>query len=409
MSLPSLSKQHCIAHRSVSPLYQHTTLFRQPQFLPSLSTQHCIAHRSVSPLYQHTTLYRPPQFLPFLSKQLYRPPFNLSPLTPQNHRPPHNFSPLSAHNNNVHRSVSLLSPHNTVSPTAQFHSSLATQHYRPPLSLSPLSAHNTIAHRSVSPLCQHTTLSPTAVTPLSQHTILYRPPLSLFPLTTQHLPTVPSLPSLSTQHYRPPLSLSPLSAHNTVYLHSAETYFFTLETPIKSHQPSAAIIWNSPILHFSRVRVQHTAVRDCASLCLLLRPYIFSQAWSTFAIFLYTRKFIAIRALGLWIPLHEVLLSQRVVEHVPEVTRKQWEIQQENGTKSENKKEQERRSKQKQIIHQLKSERNKMEHSNKGNGREIKRIETKRNGDGKCRRLNGTKQEWNRRRTEEIASVTEKK
>ena len=34
----------------------------------------------------------------------------------------------------------------------------------------------------------------------------------------------------------------------------------------------------------------------------------------------------AIKALGLIIPLHEVLFSQILVEHVDEVTRKQWEM-----------------------------------------------------------------------------------
>jgi len=53
-----------------SPLSAHNTLSPTAQFLPSLSTQHSIAHRSISPLSHHTTLYRAPL----------------------------NFSPLSAHN-----------------------------------------------------------------------------------------------------------------------------------------------------------------------------------------------------------------------------------------------------------------------------------------------------------------------
>ena len=103
-------------------------------------------------------------------------------------------------------------------------------------SISPLSQHTTlcIIHRSISPLSQHTTLCILyrSISPLSQHTtlcIIHR-------------------------------SISPLSQHTTLCI--AECGVLCC--------------------------FKHTAVRVCAALCLLLHPYFFHQASSTFAKFLYT-------------------------------------------------------------------------------------------------------------------------
>jgi len=187
-----------------SSLYQHKTLYRPPfnfsplsarntltptaQFLPSLSIQHFIAHRSISSLYQHKTLYRPPpNFSPTQHTTLYRPPLNFS----------------------------LHSAHNTLSPTAQFLSSLNTQYfivnhsyshlsqytklYCLPHNFFPLSAHNIesptanilislstqhcITHRSISPPSQHKRcIAHSSISQHSQHTTLYRPPLNFSPL-----------------------------------------------------------------------------------------------------------------------------------------------------------------------------------------------------------------------------------
>ena len=40
---------------------------------------------------------------------------------------------------------------------------------------------------------------------------------------------------------------------------------------------------------------KHTAAGACAALCLLLHPYFFHQAWSTFATFLYTGRYMCDR------------------------------------------------------------------------------------------------------------------
>ena len=129
--LPCLSTQHSIAHRLICHLSQHTTLYCPPpnysplsahntvsptaQVLPSLSTKHSIAHRlichpsqhqnsiahcSLSPLTEHTTLYNPPINFSPLCKQNIIAHRSISPLSQHTtlYRPSLNFSPLSAHN-----------------------------------------------------------------------------------------------------------------------------------------------------------------------------------------------------------------------------------------------------------------------------------------------------------------------
>jgi len=192
--LPHFSTKHFIAHRSITPLTQHTTLYRPPlnysplsahntvsptaQLLPSLNTQLCIAHRSITPLSQHTTLYRLPLNFPLSQHTtLYRLPLN--------------FSPLSTHN--------------TVSPTAKFLPSLRTQYFT--------------AHRLISPFFQQKTLyRPPLNFPLSQHTTLYRPRINFSPLSAHNTlsTTAQFLPSLSTKHCIAHSSISSQSQQTTL-------------------------------------------------------------------------------------------------------------------------------------------------------------------------------------------------